>query len=147
MFNKIKKADVKSAFFRDLTRRFKISRANFAALKNARNHAPKKPPRISRLLGDFKVGSGLKLNNLRSLNLYLGLRAGIDAHASLAFSNRECAESDKLKLLVLLNASLYRGENNIESFFGASLRGVLAEKFLDFKNEFCFIHICYFIGC
>ena len=105
----------------------------------------KGPSGLPSLLADFEVSAGLELNNLRSLDLDLFLRLGIDAHASLAFGDRESAETDKLKLLVLLNASLDRRENNIESRFGAGFRGVLAEEFLDFKNEFCFIHICFLL--
>lgn len=99
------------------------------------------------LLGKLEVGTGLELNNLGSLDLDFGFRLGVDAHARFAFYYRESAEADETEHLVLLNAGGDGGENNIECRFGASLGSFLAEEFLDFKNEFCFIHIIFWIGC
>jgi len=95
------------------------------------------------LLGKLEVGTGLELNNLGSLDLDFGFRLGVDAHARLAFYYRESTEADETEHLVLLDAGGDGGENNIECRFGASLGSFLAEEFLDFKNEFCFIHIIF----
>lgn len=85
-----------------------------------------------KLLG-LEGGTGLKFYGLRRLDLELFTRTGIKSRAGLAVDNGECAETYKLKLLVLLYPRLNGVEDGFKRLFCACLRRILAKRLLDFK--------------
>ena len=99
------------------------------------------------ILFRFEIGAGFELDGLGSLNLNFFLGLGVDAGTSLALHYGEGSEADELKLLLLLYARLDGVENGIQSAFSASFGSFLAEEFLYFYDEFCFIHSFLFFVC
>jgi hypothetical protein len=80
-----------------------------------------------------------EFNRLRSPNLYLLPRFGVDPGARLARGDFEGAESDKLNGLGLLNAGFDAIDYGVHGALSVSFAA--SEGFLDGGNEFDFVHL------